>query len=186
MNLLHRTSAGKRRLLAGVAAAALLASLPAPAPGLAAEATLIRFEIADQFDRPHSDADFRGRLLVLVGSDRKGSRYQGAWVRELRALIGERGSPDAVRLIEAADLRGVPFFVKGSVKRKFPSDERQWVLMDWKGMFARAYEFEPDACSVLLFDRGGELLHRAAGQDPDRKALAEIGRLIDSRLPAQR
>lgn len=186
MKLLDRTSAAKRWFLAAVATAALFAGALAPSPCRAGESTLIGFEIADQFDRPHRDADFRGRLLLLVNSDRKGSRYQGAWVRELRALIAERGAAETVRLVEAADLRGVPFFVKGSVKRKFPSDERQWVLMDWKGRFAQAYDFEPDVCSVLLFDRGGELLHRAAGQDPDRKALAEIGRLIDSRLPAQR
>jgi hypothetical protein len=132
----------------------------------AGASSMIDFEIADQFDRPHSAADMRGKVVLLVGSDRKGSRYQGAWVQALRA--------EAVPIVEVADLRGVPFFIKGSVKRKFPEDRSQWVLMDWKGTFAKSYGFERDACTILLFDRNGVLRSQDAVHELDEAVLERI------------
>jgi len=146
----------------------------------ARESALIRFEIADQFDRVHADIDLRGGVLLVVGADRKGSQYQGGWMDALRTLAESRIATDEIQIIEVADLRGVPFFVKGSVKKKFPSDKRQWVLMDWKGVFARAYGFEPEKCNMLLFDRTDRLLYQVAAQEVDGAVLEEILGAIDA------
>ena len=70
------------------------------------------------------------------------------------------------------------------MKRKFPADKRQWVLMDWKGSLARAYGLEKNACNVLLFDAAGNLVHQHAGQEPDSDALNAIGALHDEQLAA--
>jgi predicted transcriptional regulator len=153
-----------------------------PSPCRAQPTTLIRFEIADQFDRRHADADLRGRLLLVVGADQTGSRYQGPWVDGLRDAVQTLTAEDEAQVVEAADLRGVPFFVRGSVKRRFPSDRRSWVLMDWRGVFARAYRFEPKKCNILVFDRSGKLVYRTAVQDLDRAVLAEILATIAARV----
>lgn len=142
--------------------------------------TLVGFEIEDQFGLLHTDSDVRGALLLVVGADQKGSSYQGDWVGALRDSTRTGDGASDVQLVEVADLRGVPFFLKGSVKRKFPTDRRLWVLMDWKGAFARAYGFESQKCNVLLFDRAGNMRYRIAAQQFDGGALEEIVAAIDA------
>lgn len=173
---------GPTGVLVWLRSAALLAGTLIASLSGAEETARLRFEIPDQFDRTHSHEALRGRIVLLIASDRRGSQYQEAWADALRASVAGRGATEAVYLIEAADLRGVPFFMKGSVKKRFPSEKHQWVLMDWKGVLARTFEFEPDACNVLLFDRSGHLLHQSAGWDVNRQVLNEIGRLLDRQL----
>ena len=164
----------------------LLSSTGMPFPGHARQGDLLRFAVADQFDRAHTDAELRGRILLIVGADRRGSRYQERGIEALRASVEDQAEARAIRIVEVADLRGVPFFVKGSVKKKFPSDRRQWVLMDWKGVFAKSYRFESEKCNILLFDRTGSLLHQAAVSELDREALEKIRRTLDALLAAER
>lgn len=64
-------------------------------------------------------------------------------------------------------MRGVPLFLKGYVRKKFPRDQEKWVLMDWKGRFAKAYAWTPQESNILIFDRGGALVHRTHGTTPD-------------------
>jgi hypothetical protein len=170
---------GRGDRLARVAGVVLLAALAAPPAGAAA-AELVAFELADQFDRAHTDAELRGRVALLVSSGRRGSRHQGEWVGRLRrALAGRDGN---IVLVEVADLRGVPFFMRGSVKKKFPRDSRGWVLMDWRGSIARAYDLDPDLCTVLLFNRSGVLAHRASGGEPEPETLAALIDRLDAEL----
>ena len=109
------------------------------------EKELIPFELKDQFDRVYRGRDYGGHIVVLVGSDKDGSQYNGKWSRAIHESL--RGEPnlDHVRFLGMADLRGVPFFLKGYVKGKFPRDKDQWVLMDWKGrLIHRAHGYEVD------------------------------------------
>ena len=138
------------------------------------QTSLIGFQIADQFDRVHRDTEVRGDVLLVVGADKEGSRHQGQWVAALQAVAADHAAREPVRIIEVADLRGVPFFVKGRVKGSFPSDRRQWVLMDWKGVFARTYLFEADKCNILVFDRAGKLVHQVAVRDLDAAVLDQV------------
>ena len=137
---------------------------------VAQESDLIPFRIQDQFDREHTAADLEHRVFVLVGSDKRGSRYQGAWVDRLRAAFAD----DEIPVVEVADLRGVPFFIRGSVKKKFPQEKRSWVLLDWKGELAKAYRFKPDKCSILVFDEGGRLVYQNAAEGLQTGMLDEI------------
>ena len=165
--------------LARIAGVLLLAAL-AGQPAAAAAAELIEFELADQFDRPHTDAELRGRVTLLVSSGRRGSRYQGEWTGRLRRVLAGRDG-EAV-LVEVADLRGVPFFMRGSVKKKFPGESGDGVLMDWRGDIARAYDLDPDLCTVLLFDRSGVLVRRASGGEPEPGTLATLIDRLDAEL----
>ena len=40
----------------------------------------------------------------------------------------------------------------GFVKGRFPKDWHKWVLMGWKGSFAKAYRFEPGSTNILVFE----------------------------------
>jgi len=138
------------------------------------ETKLIAFEIQDQFDRLHTERELNGRNVLFLCADRKGSQYQGKWLTTLRDSLESRGHAESVTLVEVADLRGVPFFIKGSVKKKFPKESTAWVLMDWKGNLARAYDLEKNKCNIVLFDSSGGLLHKTAVEDLELPVLENI------------
>ena len=71
-------------------------------------------------------------------------------------------------------MRGVPFFLKGMIRSKFPEDPDDWALMDWKGVIAKAYDFVPKASNTLVFAPNGTLVHHASGREVDEKAIQEI------------
>ncbi|MFQ5499032.1 MAG: hypothetical protein ACE5FH_05120 [Candidatus Zixiibacteriota bacterium] len=62
-----------------------------------------------------------------------------------------------IKTVDYADTRGVPFFLKGMVRGKFPKEEESYILLDWKGKLAKAYDFEEKKCNILVFDVGGSL-----------------------------
>lgn len=135
---------------------------------------LIQFQIEDQFKQDHTDTEFRGRALILLISDRQGSQFTDEWMSALRDALVSVPEPDGPRIVEVADVRGVPFFVKGAVRGKFPKDERQWVLLDWKGEFAKAYELEAYKLNILVFDPTGWLQYQVAVTALDADTLANI------------
>jgi predicted transcriptional regulator len=75
-------------------------------------------------------------------------------------------------------LRGVPFFVKGSVKKKFPREPENWVLLDWKGTFAKTYELEENVCNIFLLNRDGRVVRRTGQTDVDPEIVSELSRTI--------
>ena len=141
---------------------------------------LMPFEIKDQFDRVHTDADLRDNVVFVLGSDKEGSQYNSRWVNAIEELIAQSGSRDKIVLVEIADLRGVPFFVRGFVKKKFPRDEEYRVLLDWKGRFATHYGFQPGTCSILLFGRRGNLVHQVSVEDADAERLSGLRNALDA------
>ena len=86
---------------------------------------------------------------------------------------------EQIRFIGVADLRGVPNFLKGFAKGKFPRDEDKSVLMDWKGIFAEAYQFKPKMSNILVFDHSGDLVHKTSVQAVDQQKLAVIAEKIN-------
>jgi hypothetical protein len=146
--------------------------------------TLIDFEIKDQFDQVYRQADYEGRILYVIGSDAKGSSFNGEWGRAIyEALKGEEGFEDVVSL-PLADLRAVPFFLKGTIRKKFPQEKDRWVLMDWKGVFPKAYGFERRSMNIVVFAADGRLVHQAHGRELDKGVLDGIVTAIRDLLAA--
>lgn len=52
--------------------------------GQAAEPFLMGFELDDQFEDTHRDDDWRGGVVLLIGSDQEGSRFDAIWERAIR------------------------------------------------------------------------------------------------------
>ena len=146
----------------------LVSSLPAQ------EEQLIDFDIQDQFKNDHRDEDFAGAVIVVLCSDKGGSKYNEAWGHALTDSLRQKSQLPNVKFLPVADLRGVPFFLKGFVRGKFPKDSTRWVLTDWKGKFAKAYELEKDACNIVIFDRSGRFYYKAAVYDMDYSLLSVI------------
>jgi hypothetical protein len=129
---------------------------------IAADSTLIDFEIKDQFEKIHRDDDFRGRVVVVFAYDRKGNDYQDQWFSAMRDSLAVTHDTSVVGFVRLANVRGVPFFLKSMIKGKFPREPERWTLLDWKGRFDKAYEFAADMCTILVFDQRGTLVGSTA------------------------
>lgn len=137
----------------------------------AQETTLIQFELEDQFKTKHTDDELRGKVVILAGGGRAGSEHLGGWSAAVLGALDEAGDREDVVLVPYADTRGVPFFIKGMVRSRMSQDPDEWTLLDWKGTIAKAYSMDPDQANLLLFDRGGRLVARTAGQSVERARL---------------
>ena len=135
---------------------------------------MIDFEVKDQFGRVHSHQDYINGVVVVIGSDKDGSQFNGLWGAAIHDSLKNDPEYGRIAFLALADLRGVPFFLKGLVKGKFPKDRDKWVLMDWKGRFARAYRFEPESTNILVFAPGGKLMHRVHGREVEVDVLRGI------------
>jgi len=141
---------------------------------VAQDAALISFKIEDQFGTVHTNEDYLASIVIVIGSDKNGSKYNGIWAKAIRDSLKHENNFAQIKFLRVADLRGVPFFIKGFVKGKFPKEKERWVLLDWKGQFAKAHEFESEACNIVIVDRNGTVVHKAHGQDLDYEKLAMI------------
>lgn len=145
---------------------------------IAQEPELISFKIKDQFDRTHTDQEFRGSILVIIGSDKGGVEFNDQWARAIRGSLSDAPGLDEITYLRYADVRGVHFFLKGMVKGKFPKEEEFWVLLDWKGRIAKAYQFRSDASNIVVFDRDGRFALHAHGREPESEKVTAIADVI--------
>lgn len=135
---------------------------------------LLDFEIKDQFGDTHRRTDVRGDVVMLIGSDREGSAFNAAWAKAISEKLGDHPGYGGVSHLAHADMRGVPFFLKGFVRGKFPKNRDRWVLLDWKGIIAKTYSFTPKHSNILVFAPTGALVHQAAVSEADDEALSGI------------
>ena len=129
------------------------------------------FSINDQYDHPIQLSSYRGKPVLVIYGDRKGSDYMSAWVQAVRPELKAAG----VKIIQAANLQAVPGFMEGFVKRKFlgktangqPSGP---VILDWNGQIASAYGFRDSVTNVYLIDAHGILRFSASGKGSPEEA----------------
>jgi len=157
--------------------------LAAGSPTHAEDRELLNFELKDQFENVHRRSDVLGNIVLLIGSDRGGSQFNEAWGKAIHDSLSDHPRYYQISHLAYADLRGVPFFVKGFVRGKFPQEPDRWVLMDWKGIIAKTYDLAPKSSNVLVFAQDGALVHHATGREPDDETVSEIltalGELLD-------
>ncbi|MCK7491057.1 MAG: hypothetical protein MZW92_04260 [Comamonadaceae bacterium] len=141
----------------------------------------------DQFRDPHTDADFLGRVLVVIGGDREGAPAAKNWGRPCRAPLKPERDSGRLALVGLSDLKGVPFFLKAYVRGQFSQNAGDWALMDWKGLFADSYGFVAGAANVIVFDKEGHLVYQAHFTEcrPDQvlSLTATIRSLLDGPPP---
>lgn len=111
--------------------------------------------------------------LVILCSDRGGSKFSRSWLAALRAA---EGLPD---LVEIANLESVPWVARPFVRRAFRDSAS--VLLDWKGVVRQRYGFDRDRVNVYLLDRYGNLLLKASGTEPSDELAQFIQRIRHGR-----
>jgi len=165
-----RTKLQKRFVVAAIAVFQLFL----PVFTLAQNGTLISFKSEDQFGRVYTEKDFLQNIVVIVGSDKEGSKYNGLWGKAIGDSLKRASNYQQIKFLRVADLRGVPFFVKGLVKGKFPKEKERWVLLDWKGQFAKAYDFAPESSNIVIINRLGSVVHKTHAKELEQHKLADI------------
>ncbi|MCP4800864.1 MAG: hypothetical protein GY893_13045 [bacterium] len=135
---------------------------------------LIDFHIQDQFKQVHVTSDYAGEVVIVIGSDKAGCDYDKLWAAELGEKLGHTAS-----ILPVAHMKGVPFFLKGFIRGKFPKQPENWILMDWGGKFNKAYSFEPGLANILVFDGQGEQIFRVSAGELDQEIVSEIENLVN-------
>lgn len=109
-------------------------------------------------------------LIVAYSAERDAAAYLSAW----RDAIAPRLPPGA-RLVAAANLSAVPFFVpKAAIIKQLASDYPSLpILLDWKGSLAKALAPGKDKAVVALY-KAGALVLKVRGTASE----AEAARLI--------
>jgi hypothetical protein len=144
--------------------------------------SLVSFEMEDQFRNPHSYADFRDRVLIVIGSDRGGASAAEKWGKALSHSLKPEMDSGKMSLVALADLEGVPFFLKDYVRGKFSQNAGEWALLDWKGLFADSYGFMAGNANVLVFDKEGVLLYQAHFSECRSDQVLSLTAIIRSKL----
>ena len=135
---------------------------------------LISFTLKDQFDEEYTERSFPDKILVVIVADREGNKFSDSWQQAIGEALLKRQTEGSVQCIRVADLKGAPWFLHSFINGKFPKEKDHWSLMDWKGIFAAAYNGESKSCNILIFDRQQRLVYKTNAQQPDPQKLEEI------------
>jgi predicted transcriptional regulator len=144
--------------------------------------TLIPFKLEDQFGRTHTEAECAGRVTVVLGSDRAGSRYTAQWLTGVRDAMRGQARAERVRTFGVANVRGVPAFLRKLVTAALPKVADAEVLLDWDGRFATAYDFGEGCCTVLVADPAGRVVLRTEGREVRPEQVAEVAAALRALL----
>ncbi|MEE2778085.1 MAG: hypothetical protein VYE73_15135 [Acidobacteriota bacterium] len=70
--------------------------------GGAEEPAKLDFELKDQFKKVHNGSGFRGRIVVVVGSDRGGTKFSDAWSEAIESALGQHPRYDDIGWVALA------------------------------------------------------------------------------------
>jgi uncharacterized protein YfaP (DUF2135 family) len=144
--------------------------------------TLIPFKLEDQFGRTHTEAECAGRVTVVLGTDRSGSRYTEQWLTGVRDAMRGEAEAARVRTFGVANVRGVPPFLRKLVAAALPKSKDAEVLLDWDGRFATAYDFGEGCCTVLVADPLGRVVLRTGGREARPEQVAQVAATLRALL----
>jgi hypothetical protein len=147
--------------------------------------SLIPFILEDQFEILHTEKEFRGYYVILLGGDRKGSGYCFDWSDALREELDTDTLKKRIKILGVADLQAAPSALHNFIKGKFPEEKKYWVLLDWNGVFAKAYQFHPDAANIIIFHPSGKRFYRNSAQEVESGQLNRIISIIHNHVSKQ-
>jgi peroxiredoxin len=133
----------------------------------------MEFILQDQYEKTVSLKQYQGRLVVLIASDKEGKAQNSLWAKAIRDKYADRVSVQGV-----ADVSSVPFFLKGKIRSDFRND-RDSILLDWKGEVFKAYDITKGVSNVILIDKFGMIRHRSSGS-ASPEAVRELFKTIDA------
>lgn len=153
-------------LLAGIGIGALLmialpSRLHAGGPQGPSEVfRLETFSLEDQFGVRHQVAFPTRTITVMTFADREGANQLEPWIRGFKE---HKFDTNRVALCGVADVRRVPSFLRGLVRRRFAEHYSHPILMDWKGQIAARPLLKSGVANVLVLTPEGVLSRQFSG-----------------------
>ena len=137
------------------------------------------FSLQDQHGREVRGDELDQQVWVVIGGNRKASELSRAWALEVRQwLAGDAVAQEATRVLQVADLRGVPKLFEPAVRSRLASRYSTSVLLDWEGDLAGRFQFAPGLANVVVIDPAGRVLFRRSGKQPGSEDAAELRRVL--------
>ncbi len=129
----------------------LLAAFPSQPKSIGLQA--MPFTLQDQFENEWKwENHWKGKPVVLVLSDWKGSDYTTAWTDPLTQRF-----KDKVQFVAVADVSLAPSFVHGLIRSRFRDAYSYSILLDWEGDVCRYYKMQEGLPNVLFIDGSGQV-----------------------------
>lgn len=145
-----------------------------PFTSIAQETTLISFELRDQYKTEYTEKSWQDSVLIFLANNRAGNKFNPIWEKAIYDSTQIILPNLPIKQVGIANLKGLPFFLKGFIRNKMPDDGNIWILMDWKGTFANAYHFVVNKCNILIFDRKRNLVYQNSVTNLNEMKLREI------------
>jgi hypothetical protein len=123
------------------------------ATAVQAPAAVPSFSVTDQFDRLFTEEAMVGTPVLFLVASRDGADAARRWSSALAEPARARG----VRIVNVADLKGAPRLLKGVIRRGFPKDTTDRILMDFDGRLGRTLRGERLALVAVLYGADGRL-----------------------------
>lgn len=128
------------------------------------------FTAEDQFENAVSWDKYKGKNVVLLMSDRKGTEYIPTWTSALRKETGNK-----VDYVAFADVSSAPFFMKGFIRGKIKGKYTNQIILDWEGDIFEYYQCKEEVANVVFIDKSGTIRYTTSGKGES----AEIQRAIE-------
>lgn len=118
-----------------------------------------RIELHDQYQKLQTLSFPTTNVTFLTIADRKGSVQVAGWIT---ALKERHAGPIDVRGL--ADVGGVPFPLRGRIRKRFQESILYPVMMDWSGDVCAKFGYVEDQANVIIIDRNGSVAGRFSGK----------------------
>ena len=139
----------------------------------------LSFELEDQFGDQYSTADFEGKPVIVIGSDRAGRQESRVWAQTVGKLIEtDVALQGRAEILRIADLRGVPGFLKGTVTKQLRRGLETPILLDWDGQVVGFYDFQPEIANVVLVNGDGAVILRIESREPHSEEIEDLKRAV--------
>jgi len=136
-------------------------------------------ELRDQFDSPQRLNFPATNLVVLTIADKTGAEQVDAWIAAIKPRYAGR-----VEIRGIAEVRGVPAFLRGKVRKKFQQTRQYPVMMDWSGDVCAKFKYQPGVANVFLIARDGSIVGRWTGT-ATHAAVSELSASLDRALKSK-
>ncbi len=144
------------RLWLSVVMALMLFS--APVRGNVTNLVCRSISLKDQYGKLQALSFPRTNLVVLTIADERSNADVNAWTLELSQRLQA-----GIEFVGVANLAGVPFPLRGHVRRKIQRVRTESVMLDWNGTVANQLRSASDTPNIFLLDCNGRVMLHLTG-----------------------
>jgi len=141
------------------------------------------FKLNDQHMQLVELDKLRGSTVVIIYTGRNGFDDAAEIIKKLDKKHsgredGKKAGKD-IRIVGAANLKGVPAFVKKMVKNRMKEPRYPSFLMDWKGEIAATYGYDEKGIAAFVVDGKGIVRFSGNIKNADDD-ISKVSAAIDS------